>query len=147
MKFWLAHLVGHPALVHLPMLVGIAAATDPGTGTDVTFNGGLVAQVIQFGFLGAVFIDIMWPHRFLMPTWAHRRELEVVTAGYDAQLALKDAQIKALQDDREELKSANGSLQVLTQEKMIPALVQATEVSRAYVTELARRNDGWRDGA
>lgn len=114
-------------------------------GASVSVNGGLIASVIQFGFLGAVFIDVVGTHKFLVPAWTVAK----AEAGHAKELALKDVLVDQLKADMVELKEANRALAALTQDKMIPALVHATEVSRAYVTELARRNNerGGRDGS
>lgn len=117
----IAQVVGHPMLM--------AAGS-----TAIQIDPGFVASLVQFGFLGLVLIDLVGPHKYLVPRWS-----------LDAQIKVKDEVIQTQRDDIAELKLANSQLQVLTQEKMIPALVQATEVSRAYVTELARR--GARDGS
>jgi hypothetical protein len=115
----------------------IAGAAGDGGSNSVSFNGGLIAEVIQFGFLGAVFIDVVGTHKFLVPKWTMDKAEEAHTK----ELALKDDIITGLKQDIVELKASNVGLQELTRERMIPALVQATDVSRAYVTELAREND------
>ena len=139
----MARVLAHPALQAVVML----HLADGSDGTTFSVNGGWVGQLIQFGFLGLVFIDIVGTHKFLVPAWTVKRELDAVCTGYDAQLRLKDEQIASLKEDNGLLKEANGQLQSLTQERLIPALVQATEVSRAYVAELARGNDGGRRGS
>lgn len=124
--------------LHAPALVMafVIAAADTG-GSGGSFNGSLIAEVVQFGFLGAVFIDVVGTHKFLVPKWT----MDKVEDGHTKELGLKDDIIAGLKQDIVELKASNVSLQELTRERMIPALVQATDVSRAYVTELAREND------
>lgn len=93
-------------------------------------------QFAQFGLLGFVFLAIVSKH-WVVPKWTlddledvHRREL-----------AAKNGVIEAQRLDIQELKDANVELQRLTQDKIIPALVQATGVMQSYVTELARRQN------
>jgi len=120
---------------HAPGFAMLAAGN-----ASVSFNGGLIAEVIQFGFLGAVFIDVVGTHKFLIPRWTQSQ----VEEGHARELKLKDDIITRQQQDIAELKESNRSLQELTRERMLPALIQATDVSRAYVTELARLNDARR---
>lgn len=131
------------------MLVALllAAGSDPsGTGTTVSIPN-LVAPILSTGIVGIVLIMLIFEVGFITKKSADR-EREAVQASHAAELKVKDDLIAGLRADVAELKVANSSLQVLTQDKMIPALVQATEVSRAYVAELARRSsiERGRDG-
>lgn len=127
-----AKVVAHPVAAHVPVLLAAAS-----TSSGLEINGGFVAQLVQFGFLGAVFVDVVGFHKFLVPRWS----VDSVEKANAASMQLKDELIARINADIVELKNANKQLQELTQERLIPALVQATDVSRAYVAELARRND------
>jgi hypothetical protein len=96
----------------------------------------LVTSLLQLGIVGALLIDVFATHKFVMPHWVLDRAEEAHTK----EMSLKDDLIEGLQADVKELKAANAELQQLTIKEMIPALVSATDVSRAYVAELARRN-------
>lgn len=119
------------------------SSSDPGSSIDIT---NLLAPILSTGIVGIVLIMLIFEVG-LITKRSSERELEALAAAHAAEIKVKDDLIDGLQQDVRELKAANTALQTLTQEKMIPALVQATEVSRAYVTELARRNDRQRDGA
>lgn len=112
------------------------AAGDPSLPSVTT----LVAPILSTGIVGIVLVMLIFEVGFITKKSADR-ERDASKLAHEGELKTKDEQIAQLKADNAELKQANGALQVLTQEKMIPALVQATEVSRAYVTELARRND------
>lgn len=113
------------------------AAADNSSGIDV---GSLLAPILSTGIVGIVLIMLIFEVGFITKKSADR-ERDAIKSSHDAELKVKDDLVETLRADIGELKQANASLQVLTQDKMIPALVQATEVSRAYVTELSRRND------
>lgn len=104
----------------------------------------LLAPILSTGIVGIVLVMLIFEIGFITKKSADR-EREAQRLAHENEIKTKDEQVAQLKADVGELKAANGALQVLTQEKMIPALVQATEVSRAYVTELARRNDRHRD--
>lgn len=121
----------------------LAAASDSSSSIDLT---SLLAPILSTGIVGVVLIMLIFEVGLITKRSADR-EQESLAAAHAAEVAVKDELIDGLQQDARELKAANTALQTLTQDKMIPALVQATEVSRAYVTELARRNDRQRDGS
>lgn len=112
-------------------------AAGSGSGVDVT---NLLAPILSTGIVGVILVMLIFEVGFITKKSADR-ERAAQQLAHENETKAKDDQINQLKADVAELKAANGGLQVLTQEKMIPALVQATEVSRAYVTELARRND------
>lgn len=124
----------------------LAAGADSSAGATVNIPN-LVAPILSTGIVGIVLIMLIFEVGFITKKSADR-EREAVQASHAAELKVKDDLIAGLRADVAELKVANSSLQVLTQDKMIPALVQATEVSRAYVAELARRSsiERGRDG-
>jgi len=121
----------------MPLLLLAADSTDGGSGIDVT---SLLAPILSTGIVGIVLIMLIFEIGFITKRSADR-EREASDEAHKAEIKAKDDMIDGLKADIAELKLANATLQTLTQDKMIPALVQATEVSRAYVTELARRND------
>lgn len=121
----------------------LAAASDASSNIDIT---SLLAPILSTGIVGVVLIMLIFEVGLITKRSADR-EQDSLAAAHDAEIAVKDDLIDGLQQDVRELKAVNTALQTLTQEKMIPALVQATEVSRAYVTELARRNDRRNDGS
>lgn len=122
----------HPVAIYLPALL---AAASTGSGTEI--NGSFIAQIAQYGILGLLFADVAAFHKVLVPRWS----VDTIEKANAAAMQLKDELILSIRADNVELKNANKQLQELTQERLIPALVQATDVSRAYVAELARRND------
>lgn len=120
------------------VLTLLVAAGDPGVSVPSLTN--LLAPILSTGIVGIVLIMLIFEIGFITKKSADR-ERDALRLAHENEIKTKDEQLAQLKADIAELKQANGALQVLTQEKMIPALVQATEVSRAYVTELARRND------
>ena len=107
-------------------------AIDPAaSGLDPT---NLIGPILSTGLVGVVLIMVMFEIGLVT-----KKSLERLVASYKAELDLKDAVLRGKEADLADLKAVNADLQRLTSEKMIPALVQATEVSRAYVTELAKR--------
>lgn len=120
-----------------PLAIIVLASTPPASNdnsTAITLPVGIVS-VVQLGFVGAVLFDVVGTHKFLVPRWT----LDKVEEKHDDELRLKDDLITSLQSDVQELKLATSELQKVSNEKLMPALIQATEVSRAYVSELARR--------
>lgn len=129
----------------MPMLMLLAADTSTDTSNSIDLTS-LLAPILSTGIVGVVLIMLIFEIGFITKRSADR-ERSTLEDSHRAELAVKDDLIDGLKADVSELKLANAQLQTLTQDKMIPALVQATEVSRAYVTELARRNDRNRDGS
>lgn len=117
------------------------AASDPSGNIDIT---SLLAPILSTGIVGVILVMLIFEIGFITKKSAER-ERKAMQDAHDRELEVTHDQVTGLRADVAELKQANGSLQELTRERMIPALVQATEVSRAYVTELARRNDRRRD--
>lgn len=122
-------------------LLHVVLAT-AGSGDPNIDWGQLIGPIYSTGLVGAMFMLL------ITETWiVTKKSSERVLAAKDLQIADKDKIIADLRSEvercqREEidpLKRANTELQRVTTEKMIPALVQATEVSRAYVQELSRR--------
>ena len=102
--------------------------------TNVFDPASLVAPILSTGLVGVVLVMLIFEIGLVT-----KKSLERALASFQAELALKDEVIKGKDADLADLKVVNADLQRLTSEKMIPALVQATEVSRAYVSELAKR--------
>lgn len=123
----------------LPTLV--IAAVDPGSGVDV---GNLIAPILSTGLVGVILIMLLFEVGFITKKSADRERAALV-ASHVTELASKDQIIETLRQDVAEVKESNKGLQELTREKLLPALVQATDVSRAYVGELARLNERRRD--
>lgn len=94
----------------------------------------LIGPILSTGLVGIFLVMLIFEVGLVT-----KKSLERVVSSFKAELAAKDEIIKGKDADVAELKTANSDLQRLTSEKMIPALVQATEVSRAYVSELAKR--------
>lgn len=135
-------------VVHMllkPWVIPVVLAATGGN-TSISINGGVITQVVQFGFLGAVFLDLVAFHRFFVTRWTSDREMKAVREGYEARLALQAERIAGLTADLGEMKDGMASLTALTQEKMIPALVQATDIAREHVMQQAIGN-GRRDGS
>jgi hypothetical protein len=104
-------------------------------GTDVNIAD--VLNYAQYGLLG-IFVVLILRGAYVVPKYS----LTNLKEGHERELKVKDELIESLRSDLRELKAANNDLQRLTSEKMIPALVQATAVSQAYVAELAQKNRG-----
>lgn len=111
----------------------VLAAGDPATAIDIT-------QFLQFGLLGLIFACVV-AKKFLVPEWTLRQTQE----NKDQELKLKDERIAALESDKDELKESLASLQALTRDQIIPALVRSNQLSADYVSELAAQK--FRDGA
>lgn len=88
----------------------------------------------QFGLLGLFFLALVSKH-WVVPKWS----LDDIEEAHRRELTVKDEIIEAQRLDVRDLKEANAELQRLTQERIIPALVQATGVMQSYVSELANR--------
>jgi hypothetical protein len=123
----------------LTTLVLVAAATDPGGSGSIDVTG-LIAPILSTGLVGIILIMLMFEIG-IMTKKSAERERVALTASHVAEMGTKDQIIEQLKQDVTELKESNKGLQELTRDKMLPALVQATDVSRAYVTELARMNE------
>lgn len=117
--------------------IGIIAAADPGSSIDVT---GLIAPILSTGLVGVILVMLMFEIGVVTKKSAERERV-ALQASHDNEMSTKDQIVDQLRQDVVELKESNKGLQELTRDKMLPALVQATDVSRAYVTELARMNE------
>jgi uncharacterized protein YacL (UPF0231 family) len=104
------------------LLMSAAASTGGLTGS---FG---VATFLQFGLLGVVFLCIVMK-KFIVPEWT----LTALKDQYEAQIKVKEDQISALKDDKEELKVTAEQLQKLTRDEMIPALVVANQMAAEHV--------------
>lgn len=107
----------------------IVAAAAAGGGLNLT----LIGQILQFGLIGLLLAAVL-TKKFVVPRWTYDEALtqkDVVIAEKDRVLADKD-------DDIQELKESLNSLQALTREQMIPALVRANQLSAEYVAEIAQ---------
>jgi hypothetical protein len=108
---------------------------DPSSGTTGNSYVDLGVQLLQYGLVGLLLIDVVGTHKFLIPRWVSDRD----AAAQAAVLLLKDQQIADLRGDLLELKTAQAELQKQMQERYIPALVQVTEIAKDYLEELRRR--------
>lgn len=107
----------------------LAAESVPApTGIDIT-------QFLQFGLLGLIFACVVMK-KFIVPEWTLKQQEE----GHNRELKVKDAQIAALEADKAELKESLTSLQALTRDQIIPALVRSNQLSADYVSELSDSN-------
>lgn len=107
------------------------------TGVDPSSSinfGNLIGPILSTGMVGIVLLMLIFEIGLVT-----KKSLERLEGSVKMELEQKDEIIRGKDADIVELKAANADLQRLTGEKMIPALVQATEVSRAYVSELAKR--------
>lgn len=112
--------------------------------------GNLLGPILSTGVVGVVLLMLLFEVGFITKK-SHEREVSALESSHQAELKAREDQIETLKNDVSDLKIANGTLATLVQEKMIPAIVQSTEVGKAYVAELARRNEHdenerWRRG-
>ncbi len=114
-------------------LAGVIVAAADTSGSPLDPNN-LIAPILSTGLVGVVLVMLIFEIGLVT-----KKSLERLVESHKAELAEKDRVITGKDADLADLKAANADLQRLTSEKMIPALVQATEVSRAYVSELAKR--------
>jgi hypothetical protein len=131
----LATFVSSPHFHHFATVLVAGASSGGDSGDPLSSTASLVINLVQFGIVGLLLIDIVGTHKFIVPRWV----MDQQDRANDAKLALKDEQIAGLRTDLAEVKAANNTLQETTRERLIPALVQATDAQRAYVEELARR--------
>lgn len=83
----------------------------------------------------------------IVPKWSlddaerrHKQELNDAKDAHLREMALKDAQLVALQNDKEELKNTNAQLTRVAQEQFLPALIEANRLTALYVDTIARRD-------
>lgn len=127
----------------LEQLMGLAnlwLATEPAPSTSGLSLSGLIGPILSTGLVGIILIMLTFEIGFITKK-SRDREVAASEASRLAEIKAKDDQIESLKSEVVDMKLANGTLTQLVQEKMIPAIVQSTDVGRAYVAELARRND------
>lgn len=112
------------------MWTWLASAPSTVGGVDLQ---NLLTPILSTGVVGVVLIMLIFEVGVVT-----KKSLDRMETSHGQELSAKDKIIEGQAADIIELKAANQGLQDLTRDKMIPALVQATEVSRAYVAELAR---------
>lgn len=125
------------------MIVAHAVLLVASSGSSIDV-GNLIAPILSTGLVGVILVMLMFEIG-IMTKKSAERERVALQASHESEMATKDQIIEQLKGDVVELKESNKGLQELTREKMLPALVQATDVSRAYVNELARLNERERE--
>lgn len=122
-----------------------AASTDTSTGSDILNQ---LLPFLNFGIVG-VLVVLIATKRVFVPKWSlddlqetHEATLRSLEEGHVRELASRDAQIAALEDDKRELKAANDKLTQLTQDKILPALFEANRLAALQVEVITRRVSG-----
>jgi hypothetical protein len=109
----------------------MAATADDGGGVGMPTID--IAQFLQFGLLGVIFVCVV-TKKFIVPEWI----LKQMQDQYDAEARLKDEQIASLKTDKAELKEDLEQLQTIYRTDVIPALVRATQLNAEYMDHKAR---------
>ena len=110
-----------------------AAAEAAGGGLSIDWAK-LIGPIYSTGLVGLLVLMLIFEIGIVT-----KKSVDRLAESHAKELTAKDEIIASQLADLVSIKVVNSDLQKLTSEKMIPALVQATEVSRAYVTELSRR--------
>lgn len=115
----------------LPVLMLLATS---GVGPDLISWERFIGPVYSTGVVGLVFFMLIFEKGIVT-----KRSLDRVMQTQAEEIALRDRQLEAKDKEIAELKASSAELQRVTNERIIPALVTATDAVRAYVAELARR--------
>jgi hypothetical protein len=100
---------------------------------------------LNFGLLGLLVV-VLASKKIFVPKWTlddtitqHTAAMTALQESHKRELEAKDLIIKGLERDKDELKATNTSLQALTRDQFLPALIEANRLTALYVDTLARQ--------
>lgn len=131
------------------VVLAAASNTDTSTGSDVINQ---LLPFLNFGIVG-VLVVLIATKRVFVPKWSlddlretHEVAIKSLEDSHARELAARDTQIGALEEDKRELKGTNEKLTQLTQEKILPALFEANRLAALQVEVITRRVNGTGSG-